>query len=237
MQSSLAQSTRSRQSLQQAKDWIARCRNSHDYCRRAATNEPLPTRLVFVERNGAGSELSAHVCAGALVPADTSYLTLSHCWGPATFLTLNKENLELFRESIPITALSRAFQDALYMTVELGFNYLWIDSLCIVQDDTTDWLNEAKLMGQVYKNAACNLSASGFESGVHGFLLERRTSDPSPPSIHLNWGNLRSTALRHRSGKEFAISQTSPWLEIWDAPLFNRAWVLQEQILVCDRGP
>ena len=64
-----------------------------------------------------------------------------------------KANLESHKITIPFLALPATFADAVWFTLGLGIQYIWIDSLCIVQDDTQDWLDESKWMGHVYYNA------------------------------------------------------------------------------------
>jgi hypothetical protein len=75
-------------------------------------------------------------------------------------MTLTEEKLPEFRKRVPIQELSNTFQDALYVVAELGFEYIWIDSLCIIQDShlNKDWEKEAGTMSDIYKNAACNLA-------------------------------------------------------------------------------
>ncbi|KAE8453294.1 hypothetical protein EG329_011361 [Mollisiaceae sp. DMI_Dod_QoI] len=75
----------------------------------------------------------------------------------------NKESL------IPL----QTFQDAIWVTQSLGFSYIWIDSLCIVQDDEDDWRQESALMSQVYGNAVVNIAATKAENGSVGLFAER----------------------------------------------------------------
>ncbi|KAF1973191.1 heterokaryon incompatibility, partial [Bimuria novae-zelandiae CBS 107.79] len=71
-----------------------------------------------------------------------------------------EKNIKQWQSIIPIHELSAVFQDAVYTTHAMGFNFIWIDSLCIIQDDPQDWLQESKAMCQVYKGAVCNIAAS-----------------------------------------------------------------------------
>ncbi|KAF2005674.1 HET-domain-containing protein, partial [Amniculicola lignicola CBS 123094] len=172
--------TASRRTIDQAKQWLADCLENHAGCRLSSKGDAkLPTRLIHVSKTRTG--LAAHLCHSIDLPADTTYLSLSHCWGTTKFMTTTKANMQDMLISVPIANLSQSFQDAFYILAELGFQYIWIDSLCIVQDDLEDWERESKKMGDVYLSAICNLSASGFENGVHGFLPNLRISDPTPP--------------------------------------------------------
>ena len=93
----------------------------------------LPTRLIDV------SDEQPKLCLSENIEPDTSYVALSHCWGSLDFLTLKKSNIKIFQNQIPDLALTKTFRDAVHITQYLGFRYLWIDSLCIIQDDTADW--------------------------------------------------------------------------------------------------
>jgi hypothetical protein len=188
----------------------------------------LPTRLVHVQQDD--SKLIAHICNGSMLPSNTVYLSLSHCWGTVKFLTTTRLNVPDFEQSLPVDQLSRTFQDALLVTIELGFEYIWIDSLCIVQDDIGDWTREASLMGRVYKNASCNISASDFATGEEGFLLPQRRLDPTPVIIDENGGFSGDTCSQ--DDVVYGIVYQYPWEEIVRGSLFSRAWTLQEQLLV-----
>lgn len=80
-------------------------------------------------------------------------MTLSHRWGNAHPFSLQKSNYSSLRESVHVGTLPRAFKDAIRICRRLQVWYIWIDSLCIVQDDHKDWLREAALMDQVYNHS------------------------------------------------------------------------------------
>lgn len=218
-------STRSQHRLDLIRTWIQSCNVNHTKCQTLrSTNRmsQLPSRLLQLNESFGATESKVTLCYADTVAPDVQYLSLSHAWGNERFLTLSKENHDAFLQNIPVLSLLKSFQDAIYVTRSLGVRYLWIDSLCIIQDDPGDWAKESKRMADVYKNAVVNLSASDFDSGVDGFLLDRRSADPVPVAVHLH-GN--------STEKRFFISEYSPWHSLWNGPLFNRAWVLQEQIL------
>ncbi|KAF2786856.1 heterokaryon incompatibility, partial [Melanomma pulvis-pyrius CBS 109.77] len=66
------------------------------------------------------------------------YFTLSYCWGGAEVTRLTKEVFLDFSRAIPFYDLPKTFKDAMVITRKLGYNYIWIDSLCIIQDDPDD---------------------------------------------------------------------------------------------------
>jgi hypothetical protein len=154
--------------------------------------------------------------------------------GQHQVLDYDARDLSSFELSIPVNSLSRTFQDALFATVEIGFQYIWIDSLCILQDDAEDWIQESRSMHAIYKNAGCCISASGFSNGLKGFLLPERRIDPVPVNVclrHQSPGTERSTA-RNDPKNGYQLMIESPWYEVRLSPIFRRAWTLQEQLLV-----
>jgi hypothetical protein len=210
--------------IERARAWLHDCRKNHN-CQaehRTGRLEMHPTRLLHIRPSGNGLiNVRLHYPRNKTRHVD--YLTLSHMWGDQKFVTLTQENHNSFLQCIPMESLSRTFKDAIRVTLALGFKYLWIDSLCILQDDDQDWKNESESMAHIYKNAVCNLCASGSTSRSTGLLKKNRATNPLPPVIHFEGRGPHQTKV---------ISESAPWQSLRDAPLYRRAWVLQEQILV-----
>jgi hypothetical protein len=99
------------------------------------------------------------------------YLTLSHRWGSSTSLEATKTmkaNLTLNTMTISFSSLPLTFQHAIIITRRFGYRYLWIDSLCIIQDDEDDWMVESEKMGEIYRKAdftIATIDAMGADSG------------------------------------------------------------------------
>jgi hypothetical protein len=89
-----------------------------------------------------------------------------------------KANIDLRRAGIPWNELGKTYRDAVTICRKLGFDYLWIDSLCIVQDDKDDWEREAARMVLVYENAFLVIRAMWSKDGDAGILSERSVQDP-----------------------------------------------------------
>jgi len=104
---------------------------------------------------------------------EVEYATLSHCWGSIEILKLTKNNLQSLLEDIPEYKLCKTFKDAIYIVRQFGLRYLWIDSLCIVQDDKEDWNRESVLMSAVYGQTTLNLAAAGAKDGSIGYFFDR----------------------------------------------------------------
>ena len=152
------------------------------------------------------------------------YVTLSHCWGHASFMKLTSSNLNDLREGFSIHQLPRTFRDAIIITQRLGVRYLWIDSLCIIQDSKEDWLQEGGRMADVYTHALCNIAASGAYDSDGGCFMGRDASAASGSVFESSWNDMENNT--------FHIAQKWLWDEVVeDAPLYRRAWVLQERLL------
>jgi hypothetical protein len=108
-----------------------------------------------------------------LNPGPIEYLTLSHCWGKDQIFRLLETNIDQLRKAIPTNRLPQTFQQAIALTKRMGHRYIWIDSLCIIQDSEDDWHYESSRMGDVYKNSFCNISATAAEDGRMGLFFER----------------------------------------------------------------
>jgi hypothetical protein len=167
-----------------SKCWLRTCLENHNTCRmRGLPSSPhedapssiiLPTRLIKIESCLDSIDL-IHLVSSLNTP-QAPYLTLSHCWGGADIIKLTTSNLSRFHDNIPISLLPKTFIDAIRITVLLGYSYLWIDSLCIIQDSTTDWLHESSLMGSTYRNSILTLAAVGAHDSHGGYLFDRQQS-------------------------------------------------------------
>jgi hypothetical protein len=89
--------------------------------------------------NVGGVDGSRAICLVEASRLTTEYLALSHCWGKGVTLRTTIATLNSFCNSITFESLPKTFQDAIQVTRGLSFEFLWIDSLCIIQDDPKDW--------------------------------------------------------------------------------------------------
>ena len=186
-----------------AHTWLQNCMKRHERCNaRGSKPRKLPTRLIglrLIPLRGAGGgsvkdepsaiSIQLRLRQGSELPFDTQYLTLSHCWGQIEMMTLTKENLSEMHTHIHFSQLTKTFWEAMEVTVRLGIRYIWIDSLCIVQNSTAgkDWIKESRLMGDVCQNALCNLGATKAKDGNDGLFSERMLFDIRPCVIESNW--------------------------------------------------
>jgi len=153
------------------------------------------------------------------------YLTLSHRWGDANILRTTSRTLERFKNRIPIETLCQNFQDAMTVTRRLGFRYLWIDSLCIIQDSEEDWNRESRRMADIYLYSTLTISASDALDGNAGFLYRRNPLQDEFAKIpYINRDGVVDGHY-YIAPKLRSIFDTEPF------PLNRRGWTLQESIL------
>ena len=116
--------------------------------------------------------MSAEAIAEAAPDPVPKYVCLSHCWGPPQRRPhcTTKENLNDHLTAIPWDKLPQTFKDVIQLCTELGIQYVWIDSLCIVQNDHPGWEREAKKMGEVYENAVFTIAASSAQDSSFGLF-------------------------------------------------------------------
>ncbi|TRX92944.1 hypothetical protein FHL15_006082 [Xylaria flabelliformis] len=154
------------------------------------------------------------------------YCALSHCWGSPNNRPLRtvKENLESHLAGIPLSKLPKTFLEASILTRELGIDYLWIDSLCIVQDDPDDWFREAQVMGSVYEKAILMISASGSSDSSGGCFVAERPGDTPATVI------LAKTDDEHITRLNIRLISEAP-ARPWYGQLASRGWTKQELYL------
>jgi hypothetical protein len=154
------------------KHWLRDCSEHHPMCTHA-TLSPLPTQVINV-----GSSVdSRDPFLYETLSECARYMTLSYCWGDRHPIKTTQGSLSRYRGGIPWSDLPRTFQDAIDITHRLGIKYLWIDSLCIVQDDPDDWQRESAQMASIFGSSYLTISAShGRDAEVGCFSLDQRAS-------------------------------------------------------------
>ena len=160
------------------------------------------------------------------------YVALSHCWGKTKSLVLKKHMLRTMTCGIDWSLLPKTFQDAILVTWRLGFRYLWIDSLCIIQDSPEDWIKESGTMQNVYANCVLTIAASWGKDNGAGLFIERNPLNQQPCTLfrNANTGVLvqpRPTDFRRKgNGMEGRKGEN-----LYHESLEKRAWAVQERFL------
>ncbi|KAI3317551.1 HET-domain-containing protein [Xylariaceae sp. AK1471] len=204
--------------------WMGDCRSNHLECNApdpAIQQPPLPTRVLELDQ----VDLTGRLRLLHTANATGKYIALSHSWGgnqPAKTVT---SNLAARCTGFPLSELPATFRDAIAVAMKLGIRYIWIDSLCIVQDDSKDWNREAAKMGDVYLHSFLTIAATRATNSEAGFLGSRsftqtvKLSDVKP-GVHDDT-TININACQRRSFSN----------DVDEGPLNRRAWVLQERVL------
>ncbi|KAK0617016.1 heterokaryon incompatibility protein-domain-containing protein [Immersiella caudata] len=203
------------------------------------TPPTMPTRLLHVQ--------VTDVKYAVQLVTDISprpYVTLSHCWGKTfpkgVIATLENLDTRLSSCGIPWEVLPQTFRDAVAMTERLGFEYLWIDALCILQDSSEDWMVESARMHDVYSHCALMISADASPDSRAGLFRGSNMSYRPWPAVSgtasadgVSWKNHGVKAchgLVHGITWP-ALAFRLPENLYHQRPLATRAWCYQEQRL------
>lgn len=204
------------------RSWLAECCKHHVDCQDLLKSE-LPKRLLDVVVPSKPGFIRLVSGSGLPTQGKVNYVALSHCWGSFWPLQTKTGNLPSHMQEIPDSRLPQTFHDAVRTTREIGFRYLWIHSLCIVQDDPKDRQAECARMNTIFANATCTISASDARDCRDG-LFQSRTIKP----IRLTY---ESDGFEPNLTVTMQPTFSGSWMQGLKGPLQSRAWVLQERHL------
>ncbi|KAF6814875.1 heterokaryon incompatibility protein [Colletotrichum plurivorum] len=171
---------------------------------------------------------------------DSDYVALSHAWGGADFTKLTSQSYTRLCDEFSMDELPQTWRDAIHLTRSLGYRFIWIDALCIIQDSLYDWEVEAASMGQVYANCDLNIAALSGTTSHDGLFQYRDIAANFPCDITDaiggdNWpeGQRLHSAMIRRDDSDLA-QETGPGsldyvTEMVNGSLNKRGWVLQER--------
>lgn len=124
-------------------------------------------------------------------------------------------------QGIEMAQLNPLFREAIHVCRYLNIRYLWIDALCIIQDDESDWSRESKLMCDVYSNSSLTIAADGAESAEEPLFsqIQRGNDQAALTFPYYGGGEVQLHPYRHLHEDPETSS------------LGLRGWCLQEQSL------
>lgn len=186
--------------------------------RESLKGRTLTTRLLDLGKPNA--EMGRRLYLSIDLPVDTEYATLSHCWGSSATFTMTRNNLLTLHKSVPLKELSKTFQEAILAARHLGFQYPWIDSLCIVQGDIEDWRGEGSAMSIVYGNSSLTIAATDAKDGTMGLFFNRNPTRINPCRIKAAGGQVYACYF----GWEIYNGMS-------ENPLRRQAWAFQARFL------
>ncbi|KAI1428433.1 heterokaryon incompatibility protein-domain-containing protein [Xylaria sp. FL1777] len=199
--------------------WIRECQQTHALCNSRGST-PLPNRVVDV-----GDSDYPRIKLYETQNEPAKYICLSHCWGTAQLIRTTTATIHQYKEGISWVELSTTFQHAIIFARKLGIQYVWIDSLCIIQDSEDDWRAESSRMATIYENSHITLAATKSGSGAGGFF--------SAASLECKAHELRCNEddgmshpiyVRRNLHDDYKIGPNNN-------PLLRRGWVFQERLL------
>ncbi|KAF2165027.1 hypothetical protein M409DRAFT_56364 [Zasmidium cellare ATCC 36951] len=229
-------------SIRTVQNWLASCSNSHSCGPQQGPLEAVakPTSSIYaatrstpkriLDLNADGRWSAIRLIEG--MNREGVYIALSHHWGESRHFTTTKSTILKHMTRIEIGSLPKTFRHAVKITRALGVRYLWIDSICIVQDDSDDWQRESAVMDLIYCCAHLTIAASSADSDDSGILDTRQK--PSGKAVELEylsedqnvkrWWITESTTLSNRASDN--IDE-----DVNNSALHSRAWALQERLL------
>ncbi|CEI67227.1 hypothetical protein FVEN_g10938 [Fusarium venenatum] len=187
----------------------------------------LPTRLLHCQPSSPGGDPKVRLVDSINIDPSTRYAALTHRWGAVQPLKLLEARESGFHDNIPFASIPATFQDAIKLANDIGMEYMWIDSLCIVQDSKDDWQAEAARMASVYSQSYVTIAATAAEDSAAG-LKQQTTMLRHPCEITPSWTGFEDEIP---SGPIRIIIQSGFCDEVLSKPLFRRGWTFQEWIL------
>ena len=215
-------------------EWLRECVEKHDCQGSTAT---LPSRVLDVSQSSEGG-ISLYVTDQEIEP----YAALSHCWGGEVPMKTTTLNYEAQQNHIAVDELPPNFKDAIEVTRRLGLRYLWIDALCIIQDDLSDWEVESREMSRIYGDAHLVIGADGAKGAEEGFLRD----SPEYNSIHADGKSALIAVVDDEQADVYVFEcpehydtcslldkaiLSEQYEDVVENPLSQRAWAFQEQLL------
>ncbi|KAF2740107.1 HET-domain-containing protein, partial [Polyplosphaeria fusca] len=204
------------------------CLTNHSQCSRPSSGW-LPTRVIDVGSRDGSVDPRLIITADVqfeCTQEEQRYVSLSHCWGKEHIITTTMANIEDRKSVIRLNELPQTFQDAILITRSLGERFLWIDSLCIIQDAIEDWRSESVQMCTIYQRAVVTIMAAHANGGGQGCFVSRDGLAQTP--FRMKFKNADQEIMA--TACFLPLSRMSADVS-YPRPLFSRAWVLQEQAI------
>jgi hypothetical protein len=234
----ITRSTRDLRTLEIVKHWMTECSLHHNSCSTSIRSRDhskvyLPARLISVNKQ---DRLRLVVPDRARPPHHYRYATLTHRWGKGKGLLLSRKNKDELHTRITLLSLPRTFRDAIRVCRILDISYLWIDTLCIMQDDYRERAREISNMGHIYENAYLNIGAQAaaemVESESKVGLFVNRSDFGLNRSDSACYNEPICTRVQRKDFDELCYMVAPDHsVDLNDAALMSRGWVLQERIL------
>ncbi|KAK1655156.1 heterokaryon incompatibility protein-domain-containing protein [Colletotrichum phormii] len=207
--------------IKRLKDRVWGCASNHSGCYYSSEPRSLPTRLIKV---GQIDDDMARLVISDGLPSTTSYIALSYCWGPPSVskpqLITTAATLADRQTKIPLPEMPETIRDSVVFARHMGIKYIWIDALCIIQDDAEDWAKEAALMFAVYRHATLTVVAAAGDTSHSGFLQRSRAG----PSVLVPFQSNKKEAKVSGTYVLSGLNEHRTWDADYTSHMHNRAW-------------
>ncbi|KAL1793654.1 hypothetical protein ACET3X_008636 [Alternaria dauci] len=229
--------------LNEARIWYEDCKSNHPLC--VPRKDGWPRRILDLTADSVRL-VNAEAIESTSSQQQEGYACLSYAWGTTGNLKTLTDNLQSHMEGIDVDTLPRTLFDAVHVARAFGLRYLWIDALCIIQDDVQDWMDQIPRMSSIYQGAELVISAQGASNVKEGFLSLAPAANAPLKRIevpfHMSDGTSRvvKLSIRERETRYSNVPahhSSRPMVgddvDIDDllVPLTTRAWVFQETFL------
>jgi hypothetical protein len=196
--------------IQDMRGWILECDSMHHECHTSHTSVKSPSRLTVID--------VVKKCVVEWKQGDP-YLTLSYVWGSTVNFELRLENRDELSQERSLEhrwkEIPQTIRDSILLTENLGFRYLWVDSLCITQDDEENKLNDINQMVSIYSCAAITIVAADGSNASHGLRGTGESPRHKAPQEILNMTPCHQVAVTHNPN-------------MMQKAYFRRGWTFQE---------
>jgi hypothetical protein len=192
----------------------------------------VPTRLLHITKDGRLSVVYTDADQIKLKSAREEgeeeeqrvrqYVALSHRWGSCQHFTSTAATIDRMVCGFSVDELPATFRDAVHVVTLLGFSYLWIDALCILQDDKEDWERESKTMGDVFGHARFTIAVHCASDDSEGFLAK---STAKRPTVDVKCSKDTTFRICRPANLE---------ADVTNSQLGKRGWVLQERFMASE---
>ncbi|KLO92822.1 Uncharacterized protein LW93_3976 [Fusarium fujikuroi] len=206
--------------IDKIKIWIGACETEHDHCAQQHSTA-LPKRVLKIANDNVSLYISQK---NDLQTQDQRYVALSYRWGNDLPVKLTKDTMGDFIKGHPISKLPETLRDAVHISRNLGFKFIWIDALCIVQDDENDWVKQSALMADIYQHSSLNLCAAD-SAGCGSGMVEMA----APHLMEIAAVTTQSADTGSRETVALVGGPISTAIIDWGrCGLLSRGWVFQE---------
>ncbi|KAH8726425.1 heterokaryon incompatibility protein-domain-containing protein [Phaeosphaeriaceae sp. PMI808] len=213
-----------------AQKWLKQCKENHPGCRTTFNPSTLPaSRMLEISMTPKASLSVKLVSTQDIDIYEQGYIVLSHVWGGIDIecKTTSVNVSTYYSQGINSDELPKLFRDAVEITQALKYRYLWIDSICIIQDSLPDWQMESAKMASIFRGADITLSATNGRN-CHEPCIFPLTCEPA---IQFGGSSYLPRGFAIRDQNKYTSFQKALHDDLKDAIVNSRAWIFQEKIL------